>query len=165
VRSAVSDAAGSLIGFVPSLGTREVFAFGEGVALPTRLRFKKLEPHHIPHSQAVTRANMDAAKGVDMGFLVSVVERWRGATMGNQQRSRFGGGAVDGPEDFGDLDILAGSEFSRLKTDSPALAAAPQGQPVPSIRKTSGTNPESFYFPVEEAPPRPSASQYSIRRK
>ena len=43
VRSAVSDAAGSLIGFVPSLGTREVFAFGEGVALPTRLRFKELE--------------------------------------------------------------------------------------------------------------------------
>jgi DNA helicase HerA-like ATPase len=51
VRSAVSDAAGSLIGFVPSLGTREVFAFGEGVALPTRLRFKELERHHIPHSR------------------------------------------------------------------------------------------------------------------
>jgi len=168
VRSAVSDAAGSLIGFVPSLGTREVFAFGEGVALPTRLRFKQLSPHHIPHSQAATRANMDAAKGVDMGFIVSVVERWRGATMGNQQRSRFGGiggSTVDGPDDFGDLDILAGSEFSRLKGDSPALAAAPQGQPVPGIRKTSSTNPESFYFPVEETPPRPSASQYSLRRK
>ena len=62
VRSAVSDAAGSLIGFVPSLGTREVFAFGEGVALPTRLRFKELAPQHIPHSQAVTRASMDSAR-------------------------------------------------------------------------------------------------------
>ena len=92
VRSAVSDAAGSLIGFVPSLGTREVFAFGEGVALPTRLRFKQLAPHHIPHSQAVTRANMDSAKGVDVGFLVSVIERWRGATMGGQTRARPGGG-------------------------------------------------------------------------
>ena len=30
VRSAVSDAAAGLLGFVPSLGTREVFAFGEG---------------------------------------------------------------------------------------------------------------------------------------
>ena len=88
VRSAVSDAAGSLIGFVPSLGTREVFAFGEGVALPTRLRFKELAPHHIPHSQAVTRASMDSARGVDVGFLVSVVERWRGATMGSQTRAR-----------------------------------------------------------------------------
>src|SRR3977135_2015647 len=83
VRSAVSDAAGSLIGFVPSLGTREVFAFGEGVALPTRLRFKQLDAEHIPHSEAITRAQMDSANGVDIGFLVSVVERWRGATMGS----------------------------------------------------------------------------------
>ena len=48
VRSAVSDAAGSLISFVPSLGTREVFAFGEGVALPTRLRFKQLAAAAYP---------------------------------------------------------------------------------------------------------------------
>jgi hypothetical protein len=47
VRSAVSDAAANLLAFVPSLGTREVLAFGEGVALPTRLKFKQLarEPH------------------------------------------------------------------------------------------------------------------------
>ena len=42
VRSAVSDAAANLLAFVPSLGTREVLAFGEGVALPTRLKFKQL---------------------------------------------------------------------------------------------------------------------------
>ena len=36
LRSAVSDAAANLLSFVPSLGTREVLAFGEGVALPTR---------------------------------------------------------------------------------------------------------------------------------
>ena len=42
IRSAVSDAAASLLAFLPSLGTREVFAFGEGVALPTRLRFSEL---------------------------------------------------------------------------------------------------------------------------
>ena len=33
LRSAVSDAAANLLSFVPSLGTREVLAFGEGVAL------------------------------------------------------------------------------------------------------------------------------------
>ena len=63
VRSAVSDAAGSLIGFVPSLGTREVFAFGEGVALPTRLRFKELDREHIPHCEAVTRAQHGCGEG------------------------------------------------------------------------------------------------------
>ena len=48
VRSAVSDAAANLLAFVPSLGTREVLAFGEGVALPTRLKFKELPA--APHS-------------------------------------------------------------------------------------------------------------------
>jgi DNA helicase HerA-like ATPase len=156
VRSAVSDAAGSLISFVPSLGTREVFAFGEGVALPTRLRFKQLAPHHIPHSQAVTRASMDSAKGVDVGFLVSVVERWRGATMGGQTRARPSFAAAGGEDELGDIDSLAGSEFSKLRADTPSLAQAPAGQPAPSVRKTA-TNPESFFFPVEEAKPSPFA--------
>ena len=48
VRSAVSDAAANLLAFVPSLGTREVLAFGEGVALPTRLKFKQLPGESHP---------------------------------------------------------------------------------------------------------------------
>jgi DNA helicase HerA-like ATPase len=154
VRSAVSDAAGSLIGFVPSLGTREVFAFGEGVALPTRLRFKELAKHHIPHSQAVTRANMDSARGVDIGFLLSVVERWRGATMGSQTRARpaIGAGEADA---LGDIDSLAGSEFSRLKADSPALA--PTGAAPQPASRTAATAPEAFFFPVNEPPRQPFA--------
>jgi DNA helicase HerA-like ATPase len=47
LRSAVSDAAANLLSFVPSLGTREVLAFGEGVALPTRLRFKEVPAHQL----------------------------------------------------------------------------------------------------------------------
>ncbi len=148
VRSAVSDAAGSLIGFVPSLGTREVFAFGEGVALPTRLRFKELDKHHIPHSQAVTRANMDSAKGVDVGFLVSVVQRWRGATMSNQTRSRPQVG-----NDAGDTTIsmrVAGQEFGKVRPESPTLAPAAPVAPAPPARKPTVTNPESFFFPVDD---------------
>jgi hypothetical protein len=158
VRSAVSDAAGSLIAFVPSLGTREVFAFGEGVALPTRLRFMELDRAHIPHSEAVTRAHMDNAKGVDVGFLVSVVERWRGATLSNQTRTRPTGAVHGGPDDFSDLDMLAGSEFSRLKTDSvPAVPITPPAQPVAGPRPTTMT-PDAFYFPVE-----PSARQPFVK--
>jgi len=151
VRSAVSDAAGSLIGFVPSLGTREVFAFGEGVALPTRLRFKELESRHIPHSQAVTRASMDSARGVDIGFLVSVVERWRGATMGGQTRARP---PLGGEDEVGDIEALATSEFSRLRQAAggePPLAPAP-AQPAP---RTGSTSPESFFFPVNDLPRQP----------
>src|SRR5207247_5969060 len=56
VRSAVSDVAASLLAFLPSLGTGEVFAFGEGVALPTRLKFKELPAHLLPKSEAVASA-------------------------------------------------------------------------------------------------------------
>jgi hypothetical protein len=64
LRSAVSDAAANLLSFVPSLGTREVLAFGEGVALPTRLRFKEVPAHQLPRSEAA----------------IAVVDRWRGST-------------------------------------------------------------------------------------
>ena len=81
LRSAVSDAAATLLGFVPSLATREVFAFGEGLALPTRFRFNDLPPERIPRSEAVHLARL--AKGsLDRAFLTTVVERWRGATAG-----------------------------------------------------------------------------------
>ena len=60
LRSAVSDAAANLLSFVPSLGTREVLAFGEGVALPTRLRFKEVPPHQLPRSEAT---DLDRAVG------------------------------------------------------------------------------------------------------
>src|SRR3569832_1509562 len=39
LRSALSDAAANLLTFIPSLGTREVFCFGAGVALLLCLRF------------------------------------------------------------------------------------------------------------------------------
>ncbi len=53
IRSAVSDAAVNLLSFIPSLGTREVFTFGPGVALPTRMRFKELPPELRPNSEAI----------------------------------------------------------------------------------------------------------------
>jgi len=86
IRSAVSDAAASLLAFLPSLGTREVFAFGEGVALPTRLRFSELPAHMIPRSESELSIRVDSNRGVDTAFIHSVVERWRGATMGNKRK-------------------------------------------------------------------------------
>jgi DNA helicase HerA-like ATPase len=80
LRSAVSDAAANLLSFVPSLGTREVLAFGEGVALPTRLRFKELPPHQLPRSEATLAAVTASADGHDINFVGSVLARWRNAT-------------------------------------------------------------------------------------
>lgn len=80
LRSAVSDAAANLLSFVPSLGTREVLAFGEGVALPTRLRFKEVPAHQLPRSEATTTKTPTSHNGHDLNFVSSVLERWRGAT-------------------------------------------------------------------------------------
>jgi uncharacterized protein len=89
VRSAVSDGAANLLAFLPSLGTGEVFAFGEGVALPTRLKLKQLPPHLLPKSDAVSgRAGVEA--GMNQEFLARVLDRWRAATT-NQQANLEGG--------------------------------------------------------------------------
>src|SRR5947209_17721295 len=135
VRSAVSDAAGSLIGFVPSLGTREVFAFGEGVALPTRLRFKQLARQHIPHSQAIDRASMDSIRGVDIGFLVSVVERWRGATMSGRTKPQLGEAG-----EFDDIEALAGREYSPVREA--------EGEAGHALLTSSAAAPARLLFPA-----------------
>jgi hypothetical protein len=80
VRAAVSDAAANLLSFVPSLGTREVFAFGEGVALPVRMVFAELPPEMLPSSDVLGSVRADASR-IGPGFIASVVERWRGAMM------------------------------------------------------------------------------------
>ena len=69
LRSAVSDAAANLLSFVPSLGTREVLAFGEGVALPTRLRFKEVPVHQLPRSEATIATAPSVTAGHDMHFV------------------------------------------------------------------------------------------------
>jgi hypothetical protein len=85
LRSAVSDAAANLLAFIPSLGTREAFAFGEGVALPTRLTFKDMPPHARPYNEAVAHVRMQKG-AIDQEFIASVVERWRGTTSGSRFR-------------------------------------------------------------------------------
>jgi uncharacterized protein len=83
LRSAVSDAAANLLALVPSLGTGEVLAFGEGVAVPTRLKFRKVSDDLIPRSEAVSHARVEAGLGDDL--IDQVVERWRGATMSHKK--------------------------------------------------------------------------------
>lgn len=84
IRSAVSDAAANLLSFIPSLGTREVFAFGAGVALPTRMRFKELEAGKRPNSEAGATTRDIPGSAMDRDLIGSVIERWRSATMSHK---------------------------------------------------------------------------------
>ncbi|ARP99059.1 ATP-binding protein [Pseudorhodoplanes sinuspersici] len=79
IRSAVSDAASSLLTFVPSLGTAEAFVFGPGVALPMQMKFRELPQQFRPSSDVGSSGHADADAGSDL--IVSVIERWRNATM------------------------------------------------------------------------------------
>jgi uncharacterized protein len=119
LRSAVSDAAANLLSFVPSLGTREVLAFGEGVALPTRLRFKEVPTHQLPRSDATIGTSPSVTAGHDTHFVSAVLERWRGAT---SQR--------DTPNDPG-------------INDRPATRALPSYE-APMLQPSQGLDPDRF---------------------
>ena len=42
--------------------------------------------HMIPRSESELSVRIDSNRGVDAAFIHSVVERWRGATMGNKRK-------------------------------------------------------------------------------
>lgn len=116
LRSAVSDAAANLLDFVPSLGTREVLAFGEGVALPTRLRFREVPADLLPKSEALGSAKVDPSAGYDQAFVASVLERWRGATMAGASAASAGlRGDESGSFDDASLPASHGLDPDRFK--------------------------------------------------
>ncbi|MCJ2133935.1 DUF87 domain-containing protein [Methylobacterium sp. J-026] len=78
--AAVSDAV-NLLTFVPSLGTGEVIAFGEGVPMPVRMKFTPLPPDRQPRNDMSGRVSEHGGAIAGAAFVGAVVERWRGATM------------------------------------------------------------------------------------
>ncbi len=90
--AAVSDAV-NLLTFVPSLGTGEVIAFGEGVPMPARIRFDHLTTALQPRNDMSGRLSEDG-ETAGPGFVGAVVERWRGATMNKMSGSEADQGAL-----------------------------------------------------------------------
>lgn len=138
IRSAVSDAAANLLSFIPSLGTREVFTFGSGVALPTRMRFKELPAEKRPASEASGSTRSDAVTTMSRDLLTSVIERWRSSTMSHR--------TVE--DEFADY----GSPF-----DSPALQ--PQAPSVPAYQAQAPA-----YQPPPAAPARPELRSSLLKK-
>jgi len=133
IRSAVSDAATSLLDFIPSLGTREVFAFGAGVALPTRMRFLELAADRRPNSEASGSTQSAASLGMDRDLLTSVIDRWRSASMSQ----RISDDLYDDSSPF----------------DAPPLQPAATATPAPpNLGSQYVQAPASTYAPVTAAP-------------
>ena len=77
VTSALSDAARSLLDFLPSLGTREAIIFGEGVNLPSRIVLTELPPDSLPRGTSNGFAEGWSKDISDDSFLDHVITRWR----------------------------------------------------------------------------------------
>lgn len=86
VRSAIPDAAAGLVASVSALGPREAIAFGEGVALPTRIRFGALAEEHLPRATTLAQT---ADGALDRWAIGKAVERWRSAGMCRRFKSAF----------------------------------------------------------------------------
>lgn len=132
IRSAVSDAAVNLLSFIPSLGTREVFAFGPGVALPTRMRFKDLPAELRPSSEALGSTRSDAGTHISRDLLSTVIDRWRSASMSHR-------GSED---DFADYNSPI--EATPLQPAAPIMAA-----PVPPLPRGEALRAGLLKKPIE----------------
>ncbi len=77
LKAGISDAAASLLEFMPTMGTGEAITFGEGVALPTRIKFDMLPPHELPRSNTASFTKNWAKDLPDDTFLHEIVNRWR----------------------------------------------------------------------------------------
>jgi DNA helicase HerA-like ATPase len=120
IRSAVSDAGASMLSFIPTLGTGEVFAFGAGVPLPTRMKFRELPAHLRPSSEA--GGNVRAAgTPADRDMIDTVVDRWRASTMSHKS-------GLD--DDRMDTRVDSWDDVPRGREEAPAYRAAPPLQPA-----------------------------------
>ncbi|MEO1265071.1 MAG: DUF87 domain-containing protein [Pseudomonadota bacterium] len=140
VQSAVSDTGSGLLEFLPALGQREAIAFGDGVALPVRIKFDELAKENLPRSSTARFSEKWQSSIGDTEFLDKVVERWRSS----------GSGAED--EDLG-MSMLA--EAININGDHPAAPAPEAQQPQRQApRKTARRAPAG-----DGAPARPQQRQ------
>ena len=134
VSSAVSDAASSLLEFLPSLGTREVVTFGEGVALPTRFSFSQLAPDRLPNSSSTFATMLDSSGIMDPSFINQVVDRWRNSAM----RTKRTDSLISAAQDAG-MDVEEESMEGALPVLRPPLESGQLG-PVAPLPNEIGPN-------------------------
>ncbi|HXX25533.1 MAG TPA: DUF87 domain-containing protein [Pseudolabrys sp.] len=122
IRSAVSDAAANLLSFIPSLGTREVFTFGSGIALPTRMRFQELPAELRPNSEAAGNTKADGGTNINKDLLTTVIDRWRSASMSHRM------GEDESVPDYGSS--VDAPSLQPAAPAAPVMPAAPLPPPV-----------------------------------
>jgi hypothetical protein len=149
--------------FVPSLGTGEVFAFGAGVPLPTRMKFRDVPEALRPASEAGGNTRIAAGASADRGLIDSVIERWRASSMSKSQQDEEGGELGSWRDDV----APPREEIPRYQA-APPVQPAMQPPPMPAAPAQQTMQPPHAYAAVPAAasaapayeqpppPPRPS---------
>jgi uncharacterized protein len=126
LRAGISDAAASLLEFMPTMGAGEAITFGEGVALPTRIKFDLLPANELPRSNTASFTKNWAKDLPDDTFLHEVVGRWRAQTYNPDSASYSLDGQTTAPAATPTLAIVA----------PPApIAPIAEAAPRPTLRK------------------------------
>lgn len=137
LKAGISDAAKSLLEFMTTMGTGEAITFGEGVALPTRIKFDMLPPEARPKSNTASFTENWAKDLPDQTFLHEVVSRWR------QQAFAAPGEYVSEPAAAEPAAAAAqrAPDAAQWPSGFGNQAAAHQPAPQPSLRKTPAGQP------------------------
>ena len=130
VRAAISDAAASLLEFLPALGEREAIGFGDGVTLPMRFRFLDLPPDQIPKGRKARFTEQWKLSREDGDFVDAVVDRWRAANSADthvdecEQYAAMAGGEMQ-QETGPFMQPAAPRPYAEEKMAAPARTAGP----------------------------------------
>ncbi len=142
IRSAVSDAGASMLSFIPTLGTGEVFAFGAGVPLPTRMKFRELAVNVRPSSESGGNVRATGAPA-NRDMIDSVIDRWRASTMSHKS-------GLD--DDRMDTRADAWDDMPRGREEAPVYRAAPPLQPAAPAAPMAPAAAPTVAAPVPAAP-------------
>ncbi|MGI9415652.1 MAG: hypothetical protein ACR2PM_18395, partial [Hyphomicrobiales bacterium] len=127
----VSDASASLLDVLPTLGTGEAVAFGEGVALPTRIRFDRLRPDAMPRSTTARFSQVWQNEVGSRDFMQDVVARWRAHSSG-----------VMPPDPGAETDLPSHDGESDLPVPEPQPAPPPaRADPAPAAQAPRKPDP------------------------
>ena len=77
VRAAVPEGARGMIDAIPALRNREAIVVGEGVPIPIRVSFDRLEAERLPASHDPVFTEAWQAAGDERARLDQVIRRWR----------------------------------------------------------------------------------------
>jgi hypothetical protein len=149
LKAGISDAAASLLEFMPTMGTGEAVTFGEGVALPTRIKFDMLPADESPKSNTASFTANWSRDLPDDGFLAEIVNRWRAQTFNPTNVEMTDGQAAMAAQ------AMPGQPLGQ-PGHAPQPASAPQQPSLRRLQPQPGA-PAPAPQPRPAAPPPPPA--------